>query len=193
MIAERLRPIFPEERQPSFFWPLVLGLTLVPVPLVRTGFAEFLLVGLIIPAPDKDIFALGLLIFFSVVSLPPALLFVVWALPGTGRPGLPKRSLGLLLLLVAYYPIRVYYYGIFFNAETRADIARMHAEFPVVWLFKHLDAVLLLALVIWAVRRQEVAQPMEKLWFHWLLFLCALWAVCALFDSPFGLFVSRLH
>lgn len=193
MIAERLRLIFTEERRPLLIWHLVLGFALVPIPLMRTGFSEFILVGLIFPSPDGAIFILGLLIFFLLVSLPLAPIFIAWSLPGAGRRGLPKRSIGALALLIAYYPLRLYLNNIFANAETRADIARMHAEFPVVWLLKHLDAALLLGLLVWAIRRRDVAQPMEKMWFHWLLFVSALWAACGLFDSPFGLFATRLY
>lgn len=188
MIAERLRLIFSEIERPLLIWHLVFGLILLPIPLMRTGFAELILV--LFPPVDGNMLAFGLLIFFLLVSLPLAPIFIAWSLPGAGRRGLPKRSIGALALLIAYYPLRLYLNNIFANAETRADIARMHAEFPVVWLLKHLDAALLLGLLVWAIRRRDIAQPMEKMWFHWLLFVCALWAACALFDSPFGLLVT---
>jgi hypothetical protein len=193
MIAERLRLMFAEDRRPLLARHSVFGLALVPVPLIRTGFSEFILVGLIFPSPDGAIFALGLLILFLLVSLPLAPIFIAWSLPGTGRPGLPQRSLGLLAFLIAYYPLRLYLNNIVANAETRAEIANMHAEFPIVLLLKHLDAPFLLGLLVWAIRRWDVAQAKEKIWFHWLLFVCALWAACALFDSSFGLFVTRLY
>ncbi len=41
MIRERLRPIFAKERRPLLLGHLALALTLVPIPMVRTGMAEF--------------------------------------------------------------------------------------------------------------------------------------------------------
>lgn len=112
--------------------------------------------------------------------------FFWWSLPGADHPGLPKRSIGALCLLIAYHPFRFYLEGRFYGAETRADIARMHEQFPIIWLFKHLDTALLLALIVWAALRRAEAQRWEKASFHWLLFVCTLWAVCAFNDSFLG-------
>ncbi len=190
MITERLRQIFAEDRRPLLIRHLVFAIALFPVPWFRTGLVDFLVVTLIVPSPAGPTFAFALLIFLSVLSLPLIPLFLVWCLPGAGRLGLPKRSIIFLALLIAYQPLGFYLEGIFYGEETRADVARMHERFPIVWLFKHLDTALLLALVVWATVRRAEVQPREKEWFHWLLFICGLWAICAFYDPFLGFALS---
>ena len=137
---------------------------------------------------------MGLWVFIvgSVVSLPLIPLFLAWSLPGAARLGLPKRSIGGLCLLIAYHPFRLYLEGQFFDADELERIANLHERFPIVWALKHLDTALLAGLALWAIRRRTVAQLNEKVWFHWLLFVCALWAVIALSDSAFGYFAPYI-
>ena len=192
MIPERLRPLFAEERRPLLIRHVVFAFLLIPIPWFRTGIVDLLVVTSIVPSPAGPALALAFLFWLSVLSLPLIPLFIVWCLPGAGRLGLPKRSIIFLALLIAYQPIGFYLEGFFYGEETRADIARMHERFPIVWLFKHLDTVLLLALVVWATVRRTEALPREKEWFHWLLFICALWAISAFYDPFLGFALSFL-
>ena len=136
--------------------------------------------------PHSAALALAFLFWLSVLSLPLIPLFLAWSLPGAGRLGLPKRSIGALCLLIAYHPFRFYLEGRFYGAETLATVAKIHEQFPVVWAFKHLDTLLLLGLVLWAILRSRTARPKEKMWFHWLLFVCALWAAGGFYDFAVG-------
>ena len=45
------------------------------------------------------------------------------------------------------------------------------------WTVRHLDIPLLVALAIAALLRRGTLQPLPKILFHWMLFVCALWAV----------------
>ncbi len=186
MIAERLRLMFVAERRPLLIRHAVFALALIPIPWFRTGLVDFLLVSSIIPSPAGPALALAILFWLSLFSLPLIPLFLAWSLPGAGRPGFPKRSIGALCLLIAYHPFRFYLEGRLYVAETQAFIARIHEQFPIVWAFKHLDTPSLLGLVVWTVLRRRTARPAEKIWFHWLLFVCALWAAGAFYDFDVG-------
>ena len=188
MIAERLRPIFAKERRPLLIWHLVLSLALFPIPMTRFGWAEGALVLFIFPSQMPGPVGLWVLMAGSVVSLPLIPLFLAWSLPGAAHLGLPKRSIGALCLLIVYHPARLYLDGIFYSEKTLERVEGIHEQFPIVWALKHLDTALLVGLVLWAIRRRDVARPKEKVWFHWLLFVCTLWAVIALSDSAFGSF-----
>ncbi len=190
MISERLRSMFTAERRPLLIRHVVFALALIPMPWFRTGVVDLLVVALLFPWPHSAALALASVFWLSLFSLPLIPLFLAWSLPGAARLGLPKRSIIFLVLLIAYQPFEFYLEGIFYGAETRADVARMHERFPVVWLFKHLDSALLLTLVVWAALRSAKAQPREKAWFHWLLFVCTLWAVCAFYDPFLGFALS---
>jgi hypothetical protein len=190
MISEGLRLFLAEERQPLLIRHVVLAFALIPIPWFRTGLVDFVVVSSTIPSPAGPSFAFAFLIFLSVLSLPLVPLFLAWSLPGAHRPGLPRRSIIFLALLIAYQPLGFNLEGIFYGEETRAYVARMQERFPIVWLFKHLDTALLLALVVWATVRRADVQPREKEWFHWLLFICALWAICAFYDPFLGFALS---
>ncbi len=186
MISERLRLMLAEERRPLFIRHLVFGLALFPIPMIRTGLAEFSLLLIITPFSQGVGIGIGILFWISLISLPLIPLFLAWSLPGAGRLGLPKRSIGALCLLIAYHPFRFYLDGTLYGPETRAEIAGLHEQFPVVWAFKHLDTPLLLGLVLWAILRSRRARPKEKMWFHWVLFVCALWAAGGFYDFAVG-------
>ncbi len=190
MIAKHLPPIFAEERRPLLIRHVVFAFALIPIPWFRTGVVDLLVVALLFPWPHSTALALASLFWLSLFSLPLIPLFLAWSLPGASRPGLPKRSIIFLALLIAFQPLGFYLEGIFYGEETRADVARMHERFPIVWLFKHLDTALLLALVVWATVRRAEVQPREKEWFHWLLFTCALWEICAFYDPFLGFALS---
>ncbi len=189
MIPERLRPIFAKERRPLLLGHLALAIALVPIPMIRTGMAEFggFIALFAFQAPPS--IGLGILAAGALFSFPLVPIFLAWSLPGATRLGLSRRSIGLLCLLVATHPIRYYVEGVFHNAAIRAKAESLHERFPIVWMFKHLDTLLLLVLIVWAVFGHRSAMPYAKLWFHWALFVCALWAIVAPFDSNFGFLI----
>ena len=186
MIAERLRPILAEDRRPILIRSFVFGFTLLLILPLRTGLLDLLVVSFKVPSPAGPAAAFILLFLISLFSLPLIPLFLAWSLPGANRPGLPKRSIGALFLLIAYHPFRFYLDGRFYGAETLETVARVHEQFPVVWAFKHLDTLLLLGLIIWAILRNQTARIREKMWFHWLLFVCALWVMGGFYDFAVG-------
>ncbi len=192
MIPKRLRPIFAKERRPLLVRHFVLALALVPIPMIRTGWVEFALLLSVFPSQVPGPIGLWFLMAGSVASLPLIPLFLAWSLPGAGRPGLPKRSIGALCLLVATHPIRLYLDGVFHSMKIRTEAANLHDRFPVVWLIKHLDTPLLFGLVVWAIFQHQTVRPHGKLWFHWALSVCVLCAVFAPFDSQFGVLVIFL-
>ncbi len=189
MIPKRLRPIFAKERRPLLVGHLVLSLALVPIPIIRTGWAEALALMIFFPFQAPATMGVALLAVGTLFSLPVIPLFLAWSLPGSYRPGLPKRSIGALCLLVAAHPARFYFEGIFNSMKVRAETANFQDRFPVFWLIKHLDTPLLLGLVIWAVLGHRTARAHGKLWFHWALFVGVLCAAFAPFDSNFGFLV----
>ena len=186
MIAERLRPIFAEIGRPLLIWHLVFGLILLPITMIRTGWGEALFFLMLFGVQLETANILGAFFFLSLVSLIPVVFFLAWSLPGADRHGFPKRSIGALCLLIAYHPARLYLEGIFTSEDPLADVESIHEQFPIVWAFKHFDTPLLLGLMVWAILRRQTARPEEKTLFHWLLFLCALWAVCSLDDAGVG-------
>jgi hypothetical protein len=173
MVADRVRRVLAEIERPLLLRHLVFGLFLVPVPLFRSGFAELGLFLIYMRMPFAVEVGIGLLFESILFSIPLILLFVVWSLPGARRPGLPKRSIAALCLLIAYHPFRYDPIGIFYGAKTQAEIARIHEQFPIVWAVKHLDTPLVLGLAALAILQHRTAGPDEKIWFHWLLFLGA--------------------
>ncbi len=186
MMVERLRLMFSAERRPLLIRHVVFALALIPIPWFRTGVADLLVVAVVFPWPHMVTMALGFCFWLTVFSLPLIPLFLAWSLPGAGRPGLPKRSIGALCLLIAYHPYRFLLEGTLYVAQTQALIAQRHEQFPVIWAFKHLDTPWLIGLVVWTVVRRQTARPKEKVWFHWLLFVCALWAAGAFYDFDVG-------
>jgi hypothetical protein len=186
MISQHLRPIFAKERRPLLLGHVGLAFALIPIPWFRTGVADLLVIAVLFPWPHMVTYALGFCFWMTVFSLPLIPLFLTWSLPGAGRPGFPKRSIGALCLLIAYHPYRFLLEGTLYVAQTQALVAQRHEQFPIIWAFKHLDTPSLLALVVWTVVRRQSARPAEKVWFHWLLFVCALWAMGAYNDSGVG-------
>lgn len=186
MIPQRLRPMFAKQRRPLLVGHVVLALALIPIPWFRTGVADLVVVAVVFPWPHMVTWALGFGFWLTVISLPLIPLFLAWSLPGAGRPGLPKRSIGALCLLIAYHPYRFLLEGTLYGAQTQALVAQRHEQFPIVWVFKHLDTPALLGLVVWTVVRCQTARPAEKVWYHWLLFVCAIWAMGAFYDFGVG-------
>ncbi len=194
MIRERLRPIFAKERRSLLLGHLALSLALVPIPMVRTGMAEFGAFMALFPFQAPPWIGLGILAAGVLFSSPLVPLFFAWSLPGAARRGLPKRSIGLLCLLIAIHPLRFFFEGVYHSMEIRAEAARLSEKFPAVWAIKHLDTPLLLGLVVWAILQHQTMGIQGKLWFHWALFVCVLCAALAPFDTQFGfLFTLRFE
>ncbi len=186
MIRERPRPIFAKERRPLLLGHLALALALVPIPMIRTGMAEFGGFMAIFAFQAPPSIGLGILAAGALFSSPLIPLFLAWSLPGATRLGLSKRSIGLLCLLVAAHPLRFHFEGVFHSMEIRMKAARLSEKFPAVWAIKHLDTPLLLGLVVWAILQHRTMGAHGKLCFHWALFVCVVCAAFAPFDSNFG-------
>ncbi len=192
MIAEHLRPIFAKIKEPISIWHLVFGLTLSPISMIRTGWGELLLFFLLFGAQLETANIVWAFFFLSLALLIPGVLFLVWSLPGADRRGFPKRSIGAFGLLLAYHPARLHLEGILSSDNPIGNAEEIHEQFPVVWAFKHFDTPLLLGLMVWAIIRHQNARPKERMLFHWLLFLCAIWAASALNDESVGFMLQVL-
>lgn len=192
MIRERLRPIFAKEWRPLLLGHLALALALVPIPMIRTGWAEIALVITVFPFRMSASTGPLLLVIGLVISSPLAPLFLAWSLPGATRSELPSRSIGILCLLIVYQPFRYYWDGIFYSPENLVTVSEIHARAPAVWVFKHFDTLMLAGIAVWAIVRRVAASPGERMWFHWLLFVCAIWAICGFADFAVGFFIATL-
>jgi hypothetical protein len=122
--------------------------------------------------------------FFGLLGLPLAPIFYAWASPGAIRPGVPMRSIVVLWFLVAYNPLRH-----FFESHLYGDqIARFAGvsnwtESPLVWAIWRIDTPLLIGLAATALLRRHTLPSRATVLFHWILFVCALWAAGPLYDS----------
>ena len=182
MIPQRLRSQFAKIEKPLLMWHLGLGLTLLPIPALLTEWAYLLDVIPITPFPSALLLKPLIWLWLSVFSFLPVLLYYVWSLPSIHRVGLPKRSIYFLGLLAVYNPIRINFYRTIAELESREHVYTLHYKYIVLWDFKNVDSAILLALVVWAFRRHRTIQPVEKALFHWLLFVCAVWAICDYFE-----------
>ncbi len=182
MIPQRLRPMFAKIEKPLLIWHLVLGLTLVPIPALLTGWAYLLDLIPITPLPGALLLKPRIWLWLSVFSFLPVLLYYGWSLPNINRVGLPKRSIYFLGLLAVYNPIRINFYRTIAELESREHVYTLHYKYIILWDFKNVDTALLLALAVWAFRRRRIIQPVEKALFHWLLFVCAVWAICDYYE-----------
>ena len=186
MITEPLRLLFAKGRRPLILGHLALALALVPIPMIRTGMAEAGAFMALFSFQAPPWIGLGILAAGVLFSLPLVPLFLAWSLPGAASPGLPRRSIGLLCLLVAAHPLRFHFEGVYHRIGIRAEAASLSEKYPVVWLIKHLDSPLLLGLVVWAILQHQTMGAQGKLWFQWALFVCVLCAAFAPFDTQFG-------
>lgn len=166
-------------------WCIVAGLALAPLPVIHAFPSGFLYYLIESPPPGWSRLTLSEARNFALIGLPLAPLFLAWSLPGAGRPGLPMRSIAVLYLLAAYNPFR-HYFEIHFYGDI---VARITAGFswdsPFIWTIRHLDTPLLIGLVATALLRRHTLRPLQKVLFHWGLFVCALWAVGPLYDKVF--------
>lgn len=182
MLPGCLRSQFAKIKRPLLVWHLGLGLTLLPIPALLTGWAYLLDFVPITPLPGALQLRPLVWLWLSVFSFLPVLVYYVWSLPGIHRVGLPKRSIYFLGLLAVYNPIRLNFYRTIAELESREHVYTLHYKYIVLWDFKNVDSALRLALVVWAFRRRRTIQPVEKALFHWLLFVCAVWAICDYFE-----------
>ena len=162
MMTEPLRLLFAKERRPLLMGHLVLALALVPIPMIRTGWAETAFVFTVFPFRMSASTGPLLLVIGLVISSPLVPLFLAWSLPGATRTGLPDRSIGALCLLIVYQPFRYYSEGIFFSSENLVMVGEIHERAPAVWAFKHLDALMLAGIAVWAIARRAAASPKEE-------------------------------
>ena len=114
--------------------------------------------------------------YFTLFGLPLTPIFLAWASPGAGHPGVPMRSIIALCLLVAYNPVR-YYFETHFYGDAVARMVIYDEAWTAGWIVRHLDSLLLLGLAAVAILRRQRLQPLPKILFHWILFICALWVV----------------
>ena len=186
MDADRHSRIDPRRRGFLTLWCFLLGLALLPIPAIRALSPELLFEALAGLSPDVP--ASGVIVVYAWLSLPaiPLIpLFLAWSLPGAVRPGLPKRSIGTLCLLIACHPFRFHFEGYGYSSTAARIVARLHQEFPLSWALGHLDTPLLIGLAAWAMLRRRTLRPKEKILFHWILFICALWAAGPLANDYF--------
>ncbi len=159
----------------------------MPIPAIRALSPELLfeaLAGLSPDVPASKVVVLYAWLSLPVIPLIP--LFIAWSLPGAGRPGLPKRSIVALCLLIACHPFRFHFEGYGNSSTTAHIVARLHQEFPLTQVLGHLDTPLLIGLAVWAILRRHTLRPKEKILFHWGLFACALWAAGPLSNYYFN-------
>ncbi len=138
------------------------------------------------PLPaDRDLSIVAGYAWLSLPAIPLVPLFLAWSLPGAGRPGLPPRSIVALCLLIAYHPLRLYFESYDYSTSIAKAVAKISQDFPLIWTFRHLDTPLLIGLAGWAILRRHTLRPKEKILFHWILFVCALWAAAPLSNDYF--------
>ena len=177
MDANSHTPIDPRRRGFLILRCFLLGLTLLPIPVIRAVSPEFLYEALAGLSPDVPVSGVvGVFAWLSLAVIPLIPVFLAWSLPGADRPGLPKRAIVALCLLIACHPFRFHFEGYGYSSTTARTVARFHQEFPLTQALGHLDTPVLVGLAVWAILRRHTLRPKEKIPFHWGLFACALWA-----------------
>ena len=169
-------------RLATYFAAFIIFIT----PPIRSGWLEL----------TSDILAggslLGLPFFLALnaygffFALFPMGLFLMWSWPRADPLGLPPRSTWLLGLLLAYLPIQLIYEPQFKSDEVLERTRMIDEMLPAVPIIRQLDKPVLLLVAVWAWWRRQVMGPAERLAFHFLLFLCLIWAICETIDVGFG-------
>ncbi len=166
-------------------WCILAGLALAPMPILHALPSAFFYHLFESPPPGWVRITRNEAYWFTIMGLPLAPIFLAWSLPGASRPGLPLRSIVVLCLLVAYNPFRHYFESHFYG-DVIARIADMFSpKAPLIWSIRHLDTPLLIGLTATALLRRRTLRPLWKILFHWILFVCALWAAGHPYDSAF--------
>ncbi len=163
---------------PEALWYLCLGagLALAPLPALHALPEEFIYFLFESPLPIRTRLAMPEPFWFTLLGLPITAIFLAWALPGAHRPGLPPRSIGLLWLLVAYNPLRHLVERYSYGEIVASIVVASDRSSAASWTVRHLDTPLLIALAVAAVLRRGTLQSLPKILFHWMLFVCGLWA-----------------
>ncbi len=156
-------------------WCILAGLALAPLPAFHASPDGFLYYLIESPPPGWTRFAKDQMIFFVLLGLPLTPIFLAWALPGAGHPGLPKRTIVALCFLVAYNPLRYY-----FERNLYGEKVAVMVIYTESWtnglIFRHLDSLILVGLATVALICRHTLQPLPKILFQWTLFVCVLWA-----------------
>ncbi len=167
-------------------WCLLGGLALAPLPLVHAFPSGFLYYLYESPPPGWSRLTLNETYWLTLLGVPLAPIFLAWSLPGASRPGLPMRSIIILCFLVAYNPLRHYFESQFYgDIVARITVMFNWLESPLIWTIRHLDTPLLIGLAISVLLRCHTLRSLQKILFHWILFVCALWAAGPLYDKVF--------
>ncbi len=175
MEANPHTPVDFKSRAALSVWCILAGLALAPLPAFH-ALPEGFLIYLFEPPTGWTRLAKAEIIIFTFMGLPLTPIFLAWALPGAGRPGLPSRSIVALCFLVAYNPLR-YFFERHFYGEIAARMVDAFDQSSVAgWTVRHLDTPVLIGLAAAALLRRHTLRPLPKILFHWILFVCALWA-----------------
>jgi hypothetical protein len=158
-------------------WCLLVGLALAPMPILYAlPTAVFYHLYDSAPPGWTRITADQARYYIAALGLPVTAIFLAWSLPGAGRPGVPLRSIIVLCLLVAYYPLRSIFDSYFNGDAVNIYADWLSRESPLIWFVRHLDAPLLIGLAAAVLRWRRTLSPYWKVLFHWSLFVCAIWA-----------------
>ena len=174
-----------ESRLFLLVWCMFAGLALAPLPVIHAfpmGYLYYLYES---PPPGWSRLTLNEAYWLTLLGVSLAPIFLAWSLPGASRPGLPKRSIVILCLLIAYNPFR-YYFESHFYGDIVARITDMFSrQSLLIWIIWRLDTPLLIGLAVYTRLRRHILRPIGKALFHWGLFVCALWAAGPLYDRVF--------
>lgn len=170
---------------------LILGTALLPIPIFCTVSAEWLYSAITSPSnvsPQSVAIALVLfpkLMWLLVLSVPIASLFLIWSLPGSRRLGLPIRDALALSLLIFSHVMEFLRRGESPSPASGLDSSDPNGALHTGSVLGNLDTVLPLVLIFWWVCRRRTAHPLEKAWFHWLMFAFYLWYFCSFTEGYF--------
>ncbi len=157
-------------------WCILAGLALAPLPAFH-ALPEGFLIYVFEPPTGWTRLAKAEITFYTIMGLPLAPIFLAWALPSAGHPGLPRRSIVSLCILVAYNPLRYFFERHLFGEIVARMVVVFDQSSVAGWIVRHFDTPLLIGLAAAALLWRHRLRPLPKILFHWTLFVCALWAV----------------
>ena len=159
MKANRPSPMDFESPELLRVWCILAGLALAPLPAVHAVPAEFLYFAFGRPSPSWKGLTLNDWFWLSVLAMPLIPIFLAWSLPGADRPGLPNRSVFVLWLLVAYYPIRQYLESHGYDVVVARLVTEISQGLPLIWTIRHLDTPLLIGLAAYTLLQRHTLRP----------------------------------
>ncbi len=163
------------------------GLAFYPLPLIRTGVADYLINRSYDPPLSESIIRVLLeFVFPAVLACLPLGAFWLWSLPHAEREALPRRSLILLILLIAYLPFQLVFEPHWLGERARNTIDLIDSQVPAISFLRHIDKPLLVLLGLWSIWRARHMAPFAQLIFHGLLAVCFVWALAAPAEIGFG-------